>query len=73
VAGPSTSRALTDFKLIYAVNGGIIDDKVDECSSVECVFFDDITQIVPTEHMQLEIWTLKIDMYHETYVLMTKA
>jgi len=49
MAGPSTSHALTDFKLICAVNGGINDDKVDECSSVECIFCD-VTQIVPTEH-----------------------
>jgi hypothetical protein len=47
--GPSTGHALTDFKLIYAVNGGMNDDKVDECSSVECIVFDDVTQIVPTE------------------------
>jgi len=36
------------------------------CSSVECIFFDDGTQVVPTEHMQLETWTLKIEMNHET-------
>ena len=42
------------------------DGKVDECSSVECIFFDDVTQTVPTEHMQLETFTLKIEMNQET-------
>jgi hypothetical protein len=31
VAGPTTSHALRDLILIYAVNCGINDDKVDEC------------------------------------------
>jgi hypothetical protein len=66
MAGPTTSHALTDFKLIYAVNGGINDDKVDECSSVECIFFEDVTQIMPTEHMQLETLMLKIEINHVT-------
>jgi hypothetical protein len=62
MAGTTTSHALTDFKLIYAVNDGINDGKVDECSSVEHIFFDDVTQIVPTEHTHLETLTLKIEI-----------
>jgi hypothetical protein len=38
---------------------------MDECSSVERIFFDDVTQIMPTEHMQLETLTLKIEMRGE--------
>jgi len=66
MAGPTTSHALTDFKLIYAVNDSIIDDKVDECSSVERIFFDDVTQIVPAEHIHLETLTLKIEINRVT-------
>jgi hypothetical protein len=66
MAGPTTSHAFTDFIIIYAVNGGINDDKVDECSSVEHIFFDDVTKIVPTEHMQLETLTLKIEINRVT-------
>jgi hypothetical protein len=66
MAGPTTSHALTDFKLIFAVNDGINNDKVDECSSVQRIFFDGVTQIVPTEHMQLETLTLKIEINHIT-------
>jgi hypothetical protein len=39
---------------------------VDECSAVERIFFDDVTQIVPTEHMQLEALTLKVEINHLT-------
>jgi hypothetical protein len=30
--------------------------------------FDDVTQIVPTEHMQLETLTLKIEMNKKNYM-----
>jgi hypothetical protein len=41
------------------------DGKVDECSSDEDSIFDDYTQLVPTEHIQLETLTLKMVMNQE--------